>query len=167
MSKIYNSDVTKGLAQNAGIQINVDKVPNELAEKIVPTFETNPLLLRRATILGSTTTSVSGSATIFSNTNAAKRTFITGISAGIIKDAACDRPTGSISVYIQPKGKAANTSILEFPIITLTAQQMNYSVTFSDPIELERNVGVTMNGAFEAGVLVRSAVVYGYQLDNE
>ena len=40
MAKIYNSDCTKGLAQNASIQQNVDKVPNELAEKIVPTFET-------------------------------------------------------------------------------------------------------------------------------
>lgn len=51
MATIYNSDLTKGIQQDAKIQIGKESVPNQLAEKVVPVMETNPRLLRPIEIL--------------------------------------------------------------------------------------------------------------------
>lgn len=49
MAQINNKEVLKLLQDGANIQIAKEAVPNQLAEKIVPVFETNPTLLRRQT----------------------------------------------------------------------------------------------------------------------
>ena len=41
MAKIYNSEIIKELVDGCKLQINTDKVPNELAEKVVPVFLAN------------------------------------------------------------------------------------------------------------------------------
>lgn len=168
MAKIYNSDCTKGLAQNAAIQQNVDRVPNELAEKIVPTFETNPALLRRDMILGFGSSTATGTITFLAPADnpVTKRTFITGFSFGYCKDAACDAGTGLISINITPKGKAANTRLIAFPVITLTAQSDTVTQTLLNPLEIEPNTSITSLTTMTAGVLSRCGTIYGYQIDN-
>lgn len=51
MAKITNSDLTHELVDGAKIQTAFDRVPNELAEKVVPVMEVNPKLLKNCTIL--------------------------------------------------------------------------------------------------------------------
>lgn len=165
MAKIYNSDCTKGLAQNAGIQQSAEKVPNELAEKIVPTFETNPKLLRNSSGLYGGSSQASGTMNISNVAIAGKRTFLTYVQACYVKDAANDRATGIISVGCTPKGKGP-TDMIIFPIITLTAQEGNQIAVLNPPLELEPNTNITFTGTYAAGVMSRGLSVYGFQLDN-
>lgn len=168
MAKIYNTDCTKGLAQNAAIQQNVDRVPNELAEKIVPTFETNPALLRRSTVLGYNGSAVTGSVTVVASgsTPPTKKTFITGFVFSLSKNAACDIATGLVPITIQPKGLASSTRLASIPVITLTEERMTISHNLSMPIELEPNTGLGYTQTFAAGSMASSCAIYGYQIDN-
>lgn len=169
MAKIYNSDVTKELANNAGIQQSVDKTPNELAEKIVPVIETNPELLRKITILGASSSTVTGTSTItntaLETTNRKKRVFLTGITASYAKDAVCDA-TGKISLWIQPKGLGSATLLFSFTIITLTAQYESISINLDKPLELEIDSTIGFGVTFAAGSLSRSCQAYGYRVES-
>lgn len=169
MAKIYNTDCTKGLAQNAAIQQNIDKVPNELAEKIVPTFETNPELLRKATLIGIGYNAESGASTIMSTAAnpITKRTFITAINMSYIKDAACDNATGHIGIIATLKGKKSQI-IFGTSTLTLTAEQKDIGQVFNPPLELEPNTPVTFgpNVHYTVGNMAKLCTIYGYQIDN-
>lgn len=166
-AKIYNSDCTKDLAQNAGIQQMTDKVPDELAEKIVPTFETNPLLLRRNNILGIVERqATAASASVIFASPAGKKTFITGIEIYMIKDAACDKASGHFSLNAAVKGSAAQ-NILKVPVLTLTAQSETAILSLAFPLEIEPLTSITLNSfSFAAGNCINGAVVYGYTINN-
>ena len=51
MATIYNSDLFKEMASAGALQQAVDKIPNQLAEKVVPVMEVNPKLFRRINII--------------------------------------------------------------------------------------------------------------------
>lgn len=166
MAKIYNSDCTNELARNAGIQQNVDKVPNELAEKIVPTFETNPEILRKTNWFAEIHRAVStGASSTLKTCATGKRTFITNIYLYVLKDAACDKATGEIAITLTPKGKAA-IIIAQVPLITLTAQESNVVLSIP-PMELEPGSNIVL-GAFSyaAGVAANGCNAFGYEIDN-
>lgn len=161
MAKIYNSDCTKGLAQNAGIQQSVEKVPNELAEKIVPTFETNPQLLKKDVSL---TNDKLTTGTLFVTPTTTRQFYLTGFVASYVKDAVCDSATGLYQIsYTSETG--ATAYLMNFPIITLTAQQESVSHTFKNPIKLGLTSAVGFSGTFTVGVLSRSLTIYGYYED--
>lgn len=163
MAKIYNTDCTRGLAQNARIEQSRDNVPNELAEKIVPTFESNPELLRRTNIINRTGSTVTGNASYILPVN--KDFYLTGIQAAYIKDAACDQATGTgLTISATPFGNTTQT-ILCFPTITTTAQSDNIFVSIVPPVRLERGSSITYNSSYTAGVMSRSMSVYGYTTD--
>jgi hypothetical protein len=48
MAHINNSELTNQMVESARIQLSNDKVPTELAEKVVPVMEVNPKLIRYA-----------------------------------------------------------------------------------------------------------------------
>jgi hypothetical protein len=165
MAKIYNSDVTKGLAKNAGIQISIDKVPNELAEKIVPTFESNPDLLRKDFILGSLGQTATAVGTIIVAADPDRDIYVTGIYASMVKDATCDISTANRSVQFSQNG-ASNTPLVSIPMLTLTAQTYEVSVYFKNPIKIDRGTIIgTGTWNYTAGLCCRNFIVYGYKDD--
>jgi len=155
MAKIYNSECTKGLAQNAGIQQNVDKVPNELAEKIVPVFETNPELLRKGFVRHATLTA---DATLYT-TPTNQDFYLTNIVLSNTKDAASD----CSGVHISATINGANVRLCQITGITLTAGSMNISRTFKEPIKIDRGTNITVSHLTGAGaVLATYASIAGY-----
>lgn len=160
MAKIYNSDVTKGLAQNAGIQINVDKVPNELAEKIVPTFETNPDKLRKITIVRSGT----GAATIY--TTPTDRDFYLCAAHLSLSNSTAGQ-NAYLSVLATPKDEA-NVTIGNLYVRTTALIDMghdNVFLNFNDkPILLARGTNITSTIANAASSRV---IIYGYIDDSK
>lgn len=165
MAKIYNSNVTKKLAENAAIQQNTDKVPVELAEKIVPTFETNQAALKQYPIR---TITLNGNATgiAYSGYLPAKRIFVVGISVGFSKNAACDAATGTIDLQGNPIGMSNSTQLIRIPIITLQAQDFHTYMPFAIPLEVEPGSRFGMTGTYAAGVMQRNATIHYYELDN-
>lgn len=167
MATINNSDLKKELIAGAKIQVAVESPPTALAEKVVPTMEVNPDLLRKSTLIKADELVTTGGLVLYaSSTNpTGKKTFITCIDARMVKDATCDRATGSIIVQLSPKGKAQEDTII-IPILTLTAQEHSSPVYFAHPLELEPNTNITFTGTYTAGLMSRSISVYGYQLED-
>jgi len=162
MATIYNSDCTKGLSQNAGIQQSKESVPNQLADKIVPTFETNPEMLRRANfcINGSISNATSSSLLTTSTT---KDTFITGVVMGFTKDVTATSTGFSIRSTLED-GSAAY--LLNYGTLTLTAQSGNMQLSIVPPIKLKRNTSITVNSLTNVGNFQSNCSVYGYTVDN-
>jgi len=53
MAKIYNSELTNEIVRAARIQQNVDEIPSELSNQVVPVMEVNPRLTRTVSIVRS------------------------------------------------------------------------------------------------------------------
>ncbi len=156
MAKIYNSDLTKGIAKNAGIQINTDKVPNELAEKIVPTMETNPEILGKINMVyvGSLTNAIA--ATAFTS-ESSRDTYLYGVSGSMIKDATATATSLRINILTPNQ---AEVSVLRFAGLTLTADSKDNAVWFDKPILLNRNTAMRLTSDTNVGNFLLTGVYY-------
>lgn len=161
MAQINNQQVTKGLADNADIQIARDKIPNELAEKIVPTFETNPKLLRRINIVASASANNAVTGTIYT-TPIDKDFFLTSIDLSMIKDVT------STSIYtdVEIKINGQTKTILYINGFTLTVQNISKIISFPIPIKLDRNSTITVNNNTNVANISSYCTITGYTNDN-
>lgn len=160
MAKIYNSDLSKELQAGAKIQINVDRVPDELAEKVVPVMEVNPKLLRRVTIMKRGLSTATGTITIYT-TPADKDFYLTDFYISYFKDAACD----NTSIIMTAAVDGASVELWGIRRPTLTADSDNISFNLNFPIKIDRNTTITLTGTFAVGVLQRQAGIFGYTDD--
>lgn len=164
MAKIYNSDVTKGLAKNAGIQQSREKTPDELAEKIVPVMETNPELLRKTTFVENYARSATD-ATVrtIKSSNPNKKTYLTGAMISLVKDAACNA-TASLSITVTLGG--ATKTIISIRTLTLTAERADLYINFP-PLEIDPGTDVNLSAfSYAAGNASNIGIIYGYEVDN-
>lgn len=161
MATIYNSDLTKGLINSAKLQTSKDKVPNQIADKVVPVIEVNPKLLRTCNILryGSATTT---GATIYT-TPSDQDFYLCGASVSVIKDVT----SASTSSYLQITPEDGLTQrVLLISGITLTAQDDSISVDFSRPILLKRSSTIAVGNSSAVGNIKTDASIWGYTVDN-
>jgi len=163
MAKIYNSEVTKDLANNAGIQQNIDKVPNELAEKIVPTFESNPELFRKCNVIITNTAVNATNATIYT-TPKDRDFYLVGASLSVIKDAGSTSTETSINVQTDE----TNTTQRFLSIIGLSgvAQSETISISLPYPLKLRRNTIQTLTNSTNNANISARGVLYGYYLES-
>jgi hypothetical protein len=161
MVRINNQDVMNKLAKNANIQIAQERAPNELAEKIVPTFETNPQLLKENIILGSTNKTSTGAGTIFT-TDAQRETYITSIKYSYVKSATCDVATGAVAT-LTCVIDGVSKSLLSLVGLTLTAEKDTVVLNFTYPLKIDKNSIVAFGSeSFTAGTLMRYCSILGY-----
>jgi len=163
MSQIYNSDLTNEIRDGAKIQQNVDTIPNQLADKVVPVMEVNPKLLRVVNFIVGGTSNTTGSTSIMTLPTD-KDTFLTDLTLEVSKNVTCD------SVYVELNatlkgGKAVQLAYLHFQTLTLT-DNINISKSFTVPIQLERGSQIAVNGNFAAGASSRGVQLFGYQVEN-
>ena len=164
MAIIHNSELFKELKNGIKLQQTRDTIPNQLAEKIVPVMEVNPKLLREIDIVRHAVQTTTGSITLY--TTASDTDFyLSTIYASFIKDATCDSATGSIQIATTTDGTARR--LLDFPIITLTAQDnVSEVIAFPIPVKIDKGVTITMSGTFTVGVMVRSCGLTGFNVYN-
>jgi hypothetical protein len=162
MAQINNKTLIQEIANSANIQISKDSIPNQLAEKVVPTMEVNPKLLRRSLTLGTLSSSATGSGVVIAaNSFAGKPFFITGFQVSWFKDAVCDTATGSLNVTYTQDG--TTKSLFIHPMITLTLQENVITQNFEFPLKCDAGTAVNLqSNAFTAGVLRRYITIYGY-----
>jgi hypothetical protein len=160
MAKIYNSDLTKGIAKNAGIQQNVDKVPNELAEKVVPTLESNPKIVGQIySSRGLATNATNG---VILAAQSKRDVYIHGAFLTLNKTATATSTYTAIE-YTDENGAAQR--LLQFVGYTLTAQNESISVSFPRPIKIKRNTAIQLlNGTANADI-ISIGIIY-YSLDD-
>jgi hypothetical protein len=157
MAIIYNSDCTKGLAKNAGISTAKDIVPNQLADKIVPTFETNPEMLRIGNVVKYVEINDATSGTVYT-TPTDQDFFITGIQMSYIKDV---NATSTI-IACRATINGGEVRLGEFRGITLTAANGSFSRDFANPIKLDRGTTIRLTSDTNVAAIRAVLCITGY-----
>jgi len=154
MARINRSDVIQKAVSDLGLSSSGDKVPNETLDKIQLTFDLNKKFSSHSIASSSSST---GTVTLTLPTiDPRSQIYLCGIDYGLIKDATCDVATSSLLVTCTPEAEGIAKSIVQVPVITLTAQTEHVSVDFAYPIRLKANTNMTYTGTFSVGVLVRA-----------
>lgn len=160
MATIYNSDLTKGMIDNAGLQTSRDKAPTQLAEKVVPVMEVNPKLLRRINVCRDASKTTTGATTLYT-TPSNIDFFLTNLHLSWAADAAND----GISAYISFIDEFGVTRYFLFQKITLTATQQTNNIALAFPMKLARGTNIQYGGTFAAGTARFEALIAGYTVD--
>jgi len=161
MAKIYNSDLFKELKDGAKIQQAVDRIPNEIAEKVIPVMEVNPKLLRTINIIKNVYGTATGNLTVYS-VPSNKDFYLVGADISAQEDAL----STNTATYIAATIDGAAVRILQLSKLTLTADSKNGSISFNTPIKIDRGTNITLSNSFGAGAAVKTCTIYGYVIDN-
>lgn len=163
MATIHNSELSKELTEGAKIQISRDKIPNELAEKVVPVMEVNPKLLRRAkgiATMDRTTTTAASPGTSIVTLNQNKDTYITSIVFANSSDVNCDNTI----IRIRATDEFGSTIyLIRADKITLTATNSQIVANFDTPIKLQRGSVIYYLNAFTVGASITGITIFGYE----
>lgn len=162
MAQINNSELTKSLIDGARLNTGRDKIPDQIAEKVVPILDTTPDFHRLTEFLASDAQTATQAAAVVYTTHATKKTYLTGVYLQNMSNATADNT--SISLSVIPKGRARDF-ILRFMKLTTTAFSQSQFISFNKPLRLEENTTVLFASAFTVGASVSSIQVYGYEVD--
>jgi len=161
-TKIYNSETIKNIVEGASIQTSIDGIPNELADKVIPVMEVNPKLLRRTNFLVNSSRTTSGDYSPISATEDYD-IYITSVVMSLTKDSTNNASTGQWVLRVVVNG--VRTAICGIATITLANQSNPISVTFKDPIKIDRNTSVdTVWNTYTLGTASRSIQIHGFIL---
>lgn len=160
--KIYNSDLTRELREGAKIQLSTDGVPSELADKVIPTMEVNPKLFRISNAFFQGTSSTTSTTASIGTTLTDRDTFINAATLTLQKDVTCD----NVTTFLQVVVVGAIRKIIVFDNLSLTATSRELSISFPNPIKLDRGTNIVIGASFGAGALIRGATCIGYTVEN-
>ena len=159
MATINNAQLIKNLIDTAKINISAERVPSQLAEKIVPVLEVKPqpqIKLSALTLSDATT------GTMFT-THATKRTFVIAAAISTTKDAISNAHFSGIGVNAFGKSALLLVGIQFEP---LTAQSnLSQVISLPFPIELEKNTIVNVYNSSATASIDTQGVVYYYEED--
>jgi hypothetical protein len=159
-AKIYNSNLTKQIIDGAKLQQSQGQIPNEIAEKVVPTMEVNPALLRVCNIVvGDVATSTSHGVY---TTPADKDFFLVGATLAMSKIVTDSLATCDLTCV--PIAGTTSRAILFLPGTTLNQDSNSISISLSTPILLKRSSAITIIKSANNGSVVAS--IMGYTVDN-
>lgn len=157
MANINNSQLSKELIDGAKIQTSFDKIPTQLADKVVPVMEVNPKLLRccnfikEASCINATTT------TIYT-TPTNKDFFLTALHLSVIKDVTSTSTRSYVNAYVN----GVVNSLITIAGITLTVQDQNCSISFPIPIKIDRGTAIALNNSSATANVTSRASIMGY-----
>lgn len=161
MAQIHNSDLIKGLSKNAGIQTSFENPPNQLAEKVVPTMESNPEMLRRSNIVRWALSNNSSSGATIYTTPTDRDFYLVGCQLHVIKDVTAT----SLRSYIQVKIDGADQQILVVSGLTLTVQDQSVAISFPFPVKVDRGVAIKVFNSTAVGNVTSDGAIIGYVVD--
>ena len=151
----YNSSISRIMID--GLNLKGENSTNEINDIIIPTFETNPRLVKDGTCyVGANTNST---ATTMVTLPADKQFYITGACITTQKDATATSTSFNISIT---KDAEVGKQIIVTPGVTLTAGIIGNSIMFSNPIKVDKGTAIIINSATNVGNFRTSAVISGY-----
>jgi len=164
MATIYNSNLSKELIDGAKIQTSFDKVPDQIAEKVVPVMEVNPKLLKLSLpfpVSGALSNALS--ATLYT-TSSIKDTYLTGATMSMIKDATSTAT--DMRFYFTEATTGQTRLIFRITGLSLTADSKFCAIDFNKPMKVARgtNIMVTSNTA-DANISIKGTL-FGYEEEN-
>ena len=160
MAYIDNTDTKKEI--NDAIRGNAvsNLAPTKVIDSVQPVININPKDYRRCNIVRRNNAANATSATIYT-TPADKDFYLVGVSLAVIKDATSTSTYSSLDVTIG----GARYEILYIPEITLTAQTAQETISFSQPILVDRNTTIrVLNGTNVANITATGSII-GYTVE--
>lgn len=157
MAQIYNSQLTKELIEAVKIQTSHDKVPNEIADKVIPTVETNPRLLHN-------------SEQIYFSTSDSQNLLIvpTGkkfyITFAQITGATITAGTATIDITTPAATTSFIALVMPAATVAIDALHGNTTQSFNFPIKL--NAGDSLDTGAGGGFASTAYVVGGYFVED-
>jgi len=164
MPQINNSEITKLLVDGARLHPAADKIPDRLAESVVPVLDVTPRLARYVNFSGVAATGTSNTAVTAVTGPSDRDFYLTEITYHLLKDATCDAATGSVTLNVTIDGVTRGIATISH--ISLTAQDNLIPLNFSPPIKIDRGTTLrSTNLTFAAGVCRMSVQGAGYLVD--
>lgn len=157
MAIIHSSRMLRELQDAAKIQISRDKIPNQIADKVVPVMEVNPRLTRIVNVVRTSSIANSTSSTIYT-TPINQDFYLTNASLAVIKDATATATYFRLNVVID----GATQRLLVIPSLTLTAQTLGLSSNLMFPLKVDRNTAITIDSDTNVANHKAQAVIVGY-----
>lgn len=160
MARVNRTNIIQKAVNDLGLSTSGEVVPNETLDKIQCTFSLNPhfssfILTSAATTTGNITANLP-------TVSAGSEIYCTSITASFAKDATCDIATGRIQVRLTPDASNVIADVMNFAVITLTADSQTATFSFPYPIKLKVGSTILMSGAFTVGVLSRALSITGF-----
>jgi len=160
---LKNGALTEQIINTMKLQSSVDNPMISISNNGAPVIDINP---KYTTVVktGVRTATGAGITLLTTESGANARDFyVTSASLSLVKDAACDQASGSITFVTVIGGESVFP--IRLPILTLTAQNQSIALSFPHPIKVDRGTSIiTGNLAFTAGSFILSASVTGFYL---
>ena len=165
MATIYNSNLSKEIQEGAKLQVR-DRMPNELADKVIPTMEVNPKAFRAITWSKDFTRATSAAGVTVASTEAEKRTFLKGVSIQVQSGVTADNTTITFSGKVVGQS-SGGTVLIRLDKLTTTACTLSKEVFYDcQGLELQPGTTMTLSNTFTAGNSITSITLWGYTIDN-
>lgn len=162
MVQIQNTDAITAIRDAARLSIS-EGFPQHLDLKVVPVMDMTPDFHRFTNIIQQVTSTVTGASDIYV-VSTAKTLYLTNVTLGFSKDAACNIATGVISITGTVDGRLKN--LISIPVFTLVVERDMVSIALVKPIKLDGGSTITSNVTFSLGAMVRSGAIMGYEVPN-
>lgn len=157
MATIRNSQATDNLIKGLSLDTARDKIPREIASKVVPTFNINNSLTYEAYSAVVSNATNANIFTIPDKTNF----FVVGAQLSVIKDGGSTSTSSDINATINGTAK----QLLRIGGLTGTAQTDSVSISFPYPIKVDSGSTITVNNTTSAANVKATAVIFGYRVD--
>ena len=141
----------------AGLQSGIDIVPKILNSTVSATLDLNP---RFSNILKYNQTTATASNTLYT-TPRDKDFYLTHAVLSFVKSALSDMASVSINAVVS----GATIRIITKELSSLAVENDTVIITFSYPIKIDRNTGITLAGSFAAGTCTKTGMIGGFIIE--
>ena len=157
MARVTRSSVLLKIQDILALQAGSEQVPVMANNSIQPVIESGP---RFTQVSVHNFNSATAALTVYT-TPRDKDFYLTYADLSVTKDVVCDCV---LSNLIITQG-GTSRRLLNIDMQTVTAGSFGKSLNFSYPIKLDRSAVITLNGAFGAGTLTKTACIGGFILE--
>jgi len=147
---------------NINIGINDQLIRKGIDEQnppLVPVFVANDQLFNQSNIVATGAATNATGATLYTTPNRDDVTFyLTGATLSTIKDASSPSTAAQILVYVA----SSNIAVLTIKGLNTTAQNATTSITFPNPIPIDKNTAITVNNTSATANVSTQGTIYGF-----
>jgi hypothetical protein len=161
MATNHNSNLTKEITDVGKIQVMKDRIPNEFSDKIVLVCDVNPKHARITNYIKKGLLTNATTATL-ATTALDRETYITNLQFAYIRDATAT----SVEFYFTMIIDGLTTTIFSIPGITLNAGNDTGTISFVNPIKIDKGSNILLRSTTNVGNFLFSGTVYGYTVEN-
>lgn len=159
MATIHNTSLIRGLIDAAKLQLSIDRVPTELAEKIVPVLVTGQ---SEKEIIITRTNAIDVTSALSFKTDAKKDTYIVGIGLTLSKDVVSDSTFSAVEITF---ANGITTNLNQIRYEPLEQNQFTENIFFKYPIKLQRNTNVNVVNSSATASIDTTATIYYYEVE--